>query len=65
MRYCIELRVEWDDGSHVVQQVVQAVSRKHALDKSLRIAQQWPCYTDRQDEGQSLTAEATVLDPPT
>lgn len=46
-----------------VKQNVRALSRKHAIDKGLKVLQGWPGYQDRQDQPDWIVGgEAAILD---
>jgi hypothetical protein len=55
MHYTLALRVEgWHKPTekwhvHDQRHGVRAVSRKHAINKGLKVATSLPCYTDRVD----------------
>jgi len=62
MLFHIEVRIAWADGSHMTVERVRAVSRKHALDKAIAAAKQWPQYLDHSGEqGRSADLEATII----
>lgn len=67
MQYRVDLKAFWhygdgSIGSHsCTNSIINAVSRKHALNKGLKIVKNWPCYKDRANAGQAVSGIAELV----
>lgn len=62
MRMNVEIAVSWEHDVYRQQRSVAGVSRKHILNKAIKVAAKLPCYADRHAAGIYVTAEARIVE---